>query len=101
MDSVCHLQRTEKKYQNSKDSENIVESILSEEVPDEKVSENIGRDVAETTPVDQEKTAGFQEGNHNIAVEEKPSKPLAQPKVRKINIKKAIIYSEILRRPYE
>ncbi len=85
----------------SSNIENIVDSILSGEVTEEAISENIARDGTETTPVHQENTVEFQEEVHSVPVKEKPPKPLTQPKVRKINIKKAIIYSEILRRPYE
>lgn len=92
------------KYASSSTSsglENIMESFLAEEATVEDVPENREEEVTEKTIVEPEKPVVFEEGIRATTIGEEPAETSSRPKVRKINIKKAVIYSEILRRPYE
>lgn len=81
--------------------ENIMESFLVKEDMAEDVPETREEEVMEKTIVEPENHAAFEEGICATVISEEPAETSSRPKIRKINMKKAVIYSEILRRPYE
>ncbi len=81
--------------------ESIMGTFLSEKDIAEDIIEDVEEEVPKKTIAEPEKPVVFEENVHNITVCEEPTEKSSRRKVRKINIKKAIIYSEILRRPYE
>ncbi len=95
--------KTEKDTSSSSSSglENIMESFLAEEHTAEDIPENREEEVMEKIIIEPEKPVVFEDGVHTTTISEEPAETSSLPKVRKINIKKAVIYSEILRRPYE
>lgn len=94
---------TEKKVPATAPSglEAIMGAFLTEEDVSEDVSEIPKEEVTEKPVVEPEKPVIFEEGAPPPTINEKPAEIASITKARKINIKKAIIYSEILRRPYE
>ncbi|HDO06240.1 MAG TPA: hypothetical protein ENG85_01010 [Bacteroidetes bacterium] len=95
--------KTEENSSSSTSSglESIMGTFLSEKDITEDIPESREEEVPEKTIAEPEKPVVFEEGVHTTTVGEETSETSSRPKVRKINIKKAIIYSEILRRPYE
>jgi len=81
--------------------EAIMGSFLTEEDVTEDIAEIPKEEVTEKPVVEPEKPVVFEKAVPTIAHYEEPIETSCKPKVRKINIKKAVIYSEILRRPYE
>ncbi len=81
--------------------EAIMGSFLTEEDVTEDVSEIPKEEVTEKPVVKPEKPVIFEEGTPSTTISEKPAETASIAKGRKINMKKAVIYSEILRRPYE
>ncbi len=95
--------KTKKEASSSASSglENIVESFLAEEDPAKDIPKNREEEVIEKIIAEPEKPVIFEEGVPTTTIDEKPAEASSRPKVRKINIKRAVIYSEILRRPYK
>ncbi len=81
--------------------EAIMGSFLTEEDVTEDISEIPKEEVTEKPVVKPEKPVIFEEGTPSTTISEKPAETASIAKGRKINMKKAVIYSEILRRPYE
>ncbi len=88
--------------------ENIIDSFIGEEdtaevFPGNRVEEVVKNHVVVTEEpiVKPEKPADFEEVTPFPAMSEMPAETSCMPKVRRMNMKKAVIYSEILRRPYE
>ncbi len=102
-DKAAKARETEKNSSSSTSSglESIMGTFLSEEDIAEDIPESREEEVPEKIIAEREKPVVFEEGVHTTTVSEKPPETSSRPNVRKINIKKAIIYSEILRRPYE
>ncbi len=94
---------TEKKAPSTAPSglEAIMGSFLTEEDVTEDISETPKEEVTEKPVVKPEKPVIFEEGTPSTTISEKPAETASIAKGRKINMKKAVIYSEILRRPYE
>ncbi len=94
---------TEKKAPSTAPSglEAIMGSFLTEEDVTEDIAKIPKEEVTEKPVVEPEKPVVFEKAVPAIAHCEEPIETSCKPKVRKINIKKAVIYSEILRRPYE
>ena len=80
---------------------NIMESFLAEDDTAEDLPESREEDIKEKPIVEPEKPVVFEGGTPSIIISEKPAETSCRPKVRKINMKKAVIYSAILHRPYE
>jgi len=80
---------------------NIMKSFLTDEDTAEDLPKSREEDIKEKPIVEPEKPVVIEEGTPSIIVSEKPAEISCSPKVRKINMKKAVIYSEILHRPYE
>ncbi len=98
--------RTAKTEENASSSdssgiENIMESFLAKEDTAEDVPENREEDVMGKPVVEPEKPVVFEEGIRTTTIGEEAAEASSRPKTRKFNMKKAVIYSEILRRPYE
>lgn len=74
--------------------EDIMGTILSEK----DIIEDVSEIPKEKVP---EKSNNFEEGVPTTTEVQMPIEKPTPPTPRRINIKKAIIYSEILRRPYE
>lgn len=102
-DKAAREEKTEKISSSSTSSglESIMGTFLSEKDIVEDIAENPEEEVPEKTIVEPEKPVVFEESIHTATISEEPAEKSLECKVRKINIKKAIIYSEILRRPYE
>jgi len=81
--------------------EAIMGSFLTEEDVAEDISETPKEEVVEKPVAKPEKPAVFKEDVPVTTHCEEMTEPSCKPKKRKINIKKAVIYSEILHRPYE
>ncbi len=81
--------------------ENVMESFLGEDDTTEYLPKNRKEDAMEKPVAEPEKPVLFEEGVPSTSISEIPTETSPKPKVRKINMKKAIIYSEILHRPYE
>lgn len=95
--------KTEENASSSASSgiKNIMESFLTGEDTVEDIPENREEKVMEKPVVEPEKPVAFEEGVRITAICKEPDEVSLRPKIRKINIKKAVIYSEILHRPYE
>ncbi len=76
----------------SSEEQEKAEETVQERVPEDE-KEEAGEGPQTITPAD--------EGIRTTVSEEKPLEVSPPPKSRKINLRQAIIYSEILRRPYE
>ncbi len=81
--------------------EAIMGSFLTEEDVTEDIVEIPKEEVTEKPVVEPEKPVVSEERVPSITICEEQAETSTRSKVRKINIKKAVIYSEILRRPYE
>jgi len=81
--------------------ENIMDSFLAEKDTTEDIPENREEEVMEKTIVEPENHSAFKKGICTTTISEEPAETSSRTKIRKINMKKAVIYSEILRRPYE
>ncbi len=81
--------------------EAIMGSFLSEEDVTEDIPKIPKEEAVKKTVVEPEKPVVSEERVPSITICEEQAETSTRPKVRKINIKKAVIYSEILRRPYE
>ena len=94
---------TEKKPSSASSSglEAIMGSFLTEEDVVEDISETPKEEVVEKPVTEPEKPVVFEEGVPATTHSEELPETSCKPKMRKINIKQAVIYSEILRRPYE
>jgi hypothetical protein len=79
----------------------IVDSFLAEEGIAEDISKNKEEKTAEESVAEPEKAVVLEEGVRTTHTGWEPEETAPRLKTRKINLKKAIIYSEILRRPYE
>ena len=95
--------KTEENTSSSASSglESIMGTFLSEKDIAEDIPESREEEVMEKPVVEPEKPPAFEEEGRIGAVSEEPDEASSQPKIRKINMKKAVIYSEILHRPYE
>ena len=102
-DKAAREEKTEKNSSSSSSSglESIMGTFLSEKDIVEDIAENTKEEVPEKTIVEPEKPVVFKESIHITTSSEEPAEKSSECKVRRINIKKAIIYSEILHRPYE
>ena len=94
---------TEKKPSSASSSglEAIMGSFLTEEDIVEDISETPKEEVVEKPVAEPEKPVVFEENVPAQTSGEEMAEATCKPKMRKINIKQAVIYSEILRRPYE
>ncbi len=95
-------EKTEKDTSSTTSSgfENIMESVLAEEDTVESLPKSQEEDVMEKSIAEPVKPIVFEEDAY-ANMSEEPAETSCRPKVRKINMKKAIIYSEILHRPYD
>ncbi len=98
-------EKTEKDTLSSTSSglESIMGTFLSDKDVAEEIPESPKDKEEELVKpvVESEKPVNFEKEIHTSAIKEEPAETLSHPHARKINMKKAIIYSEILRRPYE
>ena len=83
--------------------EKIMDTFSSEEQEKETVQNKVPEDEKEEAVAGTQTATPVDEGIRTTASEEKPLEVSSPPKTksRKINLRQAIIYSEILRRPYE
>ena len=81
----------------SSDFNKIVDSFMAEEVDVEDIPKKEKERVTEEPLARQEEPVVLKEGVRTTHPDKEPEKTAPRPNSRKINLKKAIIYSEILR----
>ncbi len=101
--AISRTSDTKKETSASTSSElnKIMDSFMTEEVDAEDIPKKEKERITEEPLAGQEEPVVLKEGVRTTHPDWEPEKTVPRPKSRKINLKKAIIYSEILRRPYE